>query len=1258
MPNGRGCGTDMINLNEGTTDPSILDGIEQLIYIADIETHELLFVNRKGRELLGCGDKYYGKKCYELLQGLDDVCPFCRNKCLSLNTGTFKWDHYNDKLGINFQFQDSCITFNGHHARIEIGIDVSESETRQSELRHALDEQKMLADCTRTLNGNGDNAEKMEHVLSDIGRYYGADRAYVYSLCRDYEGLKCKCEWRNGDIAAHVFTIQGIGTHYTDRWTTAFENGSTLIVADTEQIRDSYPDEYKVMSKQDIRSYIEVSLFESGKVSGFLGIDNPDPAVISNFSNSSDTMMTLAYAISNTLERESAEEKLINAQRRYKTTVEGADIGIWEYHIKEHRISNASRKFEGIGFPPVVENVPDCLLPYFQADSRKKLKDLYAALDRGEEHPEGDFWLRWAPDTQYRCEHISYFLVKDSAGNPDVAYGISIDITAQKREQWHYQQAVASMNEVIPNAVGTIRCNLSKDLFISEYEEQKFFGISGHSGSWDHIILNISSRIPDKKERDAYLAFRTDEALDLFKKGTNSIQREYSYSDPDEKMHWISTRLQMIRNPDTDDIEGAAYSLDLSREKIQNQIFRIITSRSFDLVALIHLDTGIFEAVFLGDSYPEDYRRFLPGHGAVCDFRDYCAEALKHMRPESAANYKSRLSPEYMRKSLESSNGSYEFTIREEFPNSRHGFVYRKFLHYALDSDHDTVLVIESDVTDAVLRQEKEIQMAKDEAAHDCMIMDSILGGISVLQMTDKQHLKVQYFNSYVFQMLGYDPAGMPQRIDEAMGTPSEALFSDALTFVHDDDKQYVKNTFLENYDSETFSLKPYRMYGKDGKCYWMLERVRTGTSADGSRVFYAAINDVTEEITLQKTVTKQLEVEMQLRKKADQANSAKTDFLSRMSHDMRTPLNGILGMAYLAREQTNPPYTSDCLSKINTSAKFLLGLINNILDMAKVESGKIELNYEPYSIDEFNDYLDAVIRPLCEERDQHFVLNEDVDLQCIPLTDKGRTNQILFNLLSNAVKFTPEGGTITYDIRCRQTSKGRASIEHKISDTGIGISPEFQRRLFEPFTQEGRDDNSELRGSGLGLSIVKRLVDLMGGTISVKSRIGFGTTFIVRFEFDTLQADSSDASFHSSANSHDNDSDLSGMHILICEDHPLNQEIARALLEEKGAIVRIAENGQKGVDFFSHSSVGYFDCILMDLRMPVMDGLKAAKAVRASARPDASTVPIFAMTADAFSDDIQKCHDAGMNGHISKPIDPEILYKSMHDILNAAKEK
>jgi signal transduction histidine kinase/AmiR/NasT family two-component response regulator len=379
-------------------------------------------------------------------------------------------------------------------------------------------------------------------------------------------------------------------------------------------------------------------------------------------------------------------------------------------------------------------------------------------------------------------------------------------------------------------------------------------------------------------------------------------------------------------------------------------------------------------------------------------------------------------------------------------------------------------------------------------------------------------------------------------------------------------------------------------------------------------------------------------------KKGAEAANLAKSDFLSRMSHDIRTPLNGIIGMTHLAQKQPNPPETADCLAKIDTSSKFLLGLVNEILDMSKAESGKMELHPEPYYMEDFKSYLDAVIRPLCYGKNQRLILETHILGTLVPKMDILRTNQIYFNLLSNAVKFTPEGGEIRVTISECQISEDKVRITVSIRDNGIGMSDAFQKVLFDPFSQEHRSDSSELRGTGLGLAIVKKTIDAMHGTISVKSRIGEGTEFVFALDCEYLAARNEGHKTQAPA-SVDSPQIFRGKHILLCEDHPLNQEIAKTLLEDKGMLVDIAENGEVGVEHFSRSAISYYDAILMDIRMPVLDGCEATRKIRALSRHDAQSIPIIAMTADAFAEDIHRFLDAGMNDHIPKPIDPNVLY-------------
>jgi signal transduction histidine kinase/CheY-like chemotaxis protein len=382
-------------------------------------------------------------------------------------------------------------------------------------------------------------------------------------------------------------------------------------------------------------------------------------------------------------------------------------------------------------------------------------------------------------------------------------------------------------------------------------------------------------------------------------------------------------------------------------------------------------------------------------------------------------------------------------------------------------------------------------------------------------------------------------------------------------------------------------------------------------------------------------------------------ANQAKTEFLSRMSHDIRTPLNGIIGMTRIARKQDNSEKTVECLDKIDTSSAFLLELINDILDMSSIESNKITLDPEPYYIADGMKYINAVIKPLCDEKEQKLTVTDETERSAVPLIDALRMNQIGFNIISNAVKYTPAGGTIEIVINTRVLDDKKLRLTFTVRDNGIGMSKEFQSRLFDPFTQANRDDISETRGSGLGLSIVKKLTELMGGTITVDSELNKGTTITVGITFDYIAGKEDEGADIAAPHGETDISLLQGMHVLLCEDHPLNQEIARAMLEDKGITMDIVTDGRQGVTQFAASDIGYYDAVLMDLRMPVMDGYEATRALRALERSDAKTVPVIAMTADTLTGEVQKCFDAGMNGHVAKPIDPDKLFRTIAETVS-----
>ena len=376
----------------------------------------------------------------------------------------------------------------------------------------------------------------------------------------------------------------------------------------------------------------------------------------------------------------------------------------------------------------------------------------------------------------------------------------------------------------------------------------------------------------------------------------------------------------------------------------------------------------------------------------------------------------------------------------------------------------------------------------------------------------------------------------------------------------------------------------------------------------------------------------------------AERASKAKTDFLSNMSHDIRTPMNAIIGITTLMKNELHEPEKlAEHLGKLETSSQLLLGIINDILDMSRIESGKTTLNVEKMNLPQQVSQLDSIIRQQAGQRRQSFTVNTDLQHENV-LGDPNRLNQVLMNILSNAVKYTPTGGHIRLEVEELPRNEHYARYRFVVQDDGIGMSEAFQKTLFDPFTREEKSGTNKVQGTGLGMAITKSVVDLMGGSISVESATGKGTRFEVVLEFpidteaDTVQKAQALPEEKETA------SPLSGMKFLCAEDNAINAEILEMLLETKGASCTICPNGQEIVDAFASVKPGDYDMILMDIQMPVMDGLEATRRIRSGENPLGRSIPILAMTANAFLEDMQKSKEAGMDEHLSKPVDISAL--------------
>ncbi len=390
----------------------------------------------------------------------------------------------------------------------------------------------------------------------------------------------------------------------------------------------------------------------------------------------------------------------------------------------------------------------------------------------------------------------------------------------------------------------------------------------------------------------------------------------------------------------------------------------------------------------------------------------------------------------------------------------------------------------------------------------------------------------------------------------------------------------------------------------------------------------------------------------------AERANKAKSEFLSLVSHDIRTPLNGIMGMLQLANGENDINVVKDYINKSLLSADFLLGLINDLLDMSKIESGKIEMHPEHYRFKDFTDYINSIFMPICQKKNLTFNFIHENTYEEI-YVDKLRLNQIMFNLLSNATKYTNPGGNIDFCISSEPIDESSCILTFIVRDNGIGMTEEFQEHLFDNFSQENRMNLSKNEGTGLGLSITKRLVEYMNGEISYISELNKGTTFTVQLvtpiiteKSETFSEETLNKNLQENKKDYKENKDYTGARFLLCEDNEINQEIMIELIHSIGAEVDICNDGQIGLECFAKKPDNYYKAIFMDLRMPNMDGLTASKKIRTVNKPYAVSVPIIAMTANVMSEDKMECIDAGMNAFLAKPIDIKQLFSVMNEMI------
>ena len=817
-------------------------------------------------------------------------------------------------------------------------------------------------------------------------------------------------------------------------------------------------------------------------------------------------------------------------------------------------------------------------------------------------------------------------MIQNEGGERRV-YAVYHDMTRERAEQ---EQIRKQYKELIlqhyrapgPNALIVGHCNVTQNRII-EIEDHtnsdllKTFGTDRNA-----FFTGLSGLISDRGQRQAFLNIYLNEpAKTAFaNKDTEQVMDCFVKLPKEKTGRLVRFKMNLVETPDTGGITGILTVTDVTNETISQKILHQLSATGYDFVADLDLTQDTYTVL----ASSKNASCLPPPQGSHSQWIANMAES--GIVPRDREQYATGLDPKTMLWRL-TNQGPY--TISYSMTAENGDIRTKNMTVSAVDLRIGRVCLARSDITESLREQQGLLHMIAYTFEMACFV--SVSSGSLTM-----------YTRETVLNSL---PPYVISDYDEAIGRFVEEKGAE-------ENLDEVRSRFdVENLQKQ-LSDKP------EGYDFLFSYRGNDGVRFKQINVLWGDLNhrticlvraDVTEMLSRERQTKANLENALAL---AKEANRAKSDFLSAMSHDIRTPMNAIMGMTALAVAHIDDQNrVADCLQKISVSSKHLLSLINDILDMSKIEQSKITLNHMKISLKESAQQLSSMMAPQAKAAGVQFQIKaEEICHNCF-YGDALRMNQIFINILSNAIKFTPEGGSVCFTIRelgASDAGENMFTYRFTASDTGIGMTEEFLKHIYEPFTRGAA--MSSIEGTGLGLSITKGLVDLMDGTISVKSQVGKGTTFCVDLTLEAAEDCDIGLGFEAgNAFAGEGAETLfSGRRYLVAEDNAINAEILCELLSMFGAQTVVTTDGAQAAETFQNAAPGTFDAVLMDIQMPRMNGYEATRAIREMERPDARKIPIIAMTANAFAEDVQASIDAGMTAHIAKPINIELLKSTL----------
>lgn len=1200
------------------------------IYICNANTYELLYLNESGRSMSGVGTQSIGgKKCYEALMHLQAPCPFCKMDQMSKDAFCVR-SFTHPSSHETYIMKGKRVDWNGIDAHIEYIVDDTERTNSHNELHKKLKEQECLASCNRHLSSGLDFTTSIQRILEEIGGFYHAQRCVLLEIDKTDGTVRKLNRWTNEPMEDYPASVQFSLMEY-QALPLRLKEKTFHTIEKVEELKHSDNKLYRFFSEMGIYNVRSACCDFDKTHQAYIGVFNSDMK-----ESDSSLLDRVSFYIQHAMNRYYTSREF---EETFTLAAQQSGLIAWRYDFATKTIFSQQNALSAYGYSGDVPNVPESLIAdgAVHPDDAALVRDLYAKIHAGAKTAECVSRWRHPGTKDWWWSKISYTTLFDKNGKPIRAIGSSVDVTEEKAAQQRYQDEVNYRKSIGENLVASHRVNLTKGIVEESRSAIHKVPLAQNAPMNNELFSKICvSSIPDKKERQAYYdKLNPERLLREYYAGNTNFHMEYRASLMDGTVKWVEVRVALMKKPDTNDIMAFFNSWDIHDKKMAQAMIDTVVQMNYDYMALLDMKNNTYTVY----AQSEDGSPLPPFYSS-----DYQSEVVNYARAYLIAEDVQRNIQEMSFANLKEQLAKLDIYTTYCAVHESDGRISRKKLQFSyLSRDEQTVILTRADVTDIFENEQRK---------------------------------------------------------------------SDALV---------------------------------------------------------AALAA------------------------AKQANAAKSDFLSRMSHEIRTPMNAIIGMTTIGAQSIgDDEQVADCLSKIGISSRFLLSLINDILDMSRIESGKMLLKKDKIPFEEFINGINAICYTQAQAKDVDYECVVDHATEDYYIGDAMKLQQVLINILSNAVKFTPQNGKVSLHVRQVRRMKDNAVLRFVINDTGCGISEEFMPRLFEPFAQEHGGTTTMYGGTGLGLSICKNLVELMDGKINVRSIVGVGSEFTIDLklgiteetkhriakkppiDFARLKAlvvdddvsvcehtqiilkdigvqsewvDSgkkaiekvaakwqtlsyydlilidwkmpemdgietarrirqivgpdvtiiimtaydwvsieheakiagvnlmmSKPMFKSSLLSAfekalgekvteksialQDEFDFTGKRLLLAKDHPLNVEVAKRLLESKGFSVEVAQNGVRAVEMFTVAPERYYDAILMDIRMPVMDGLQATRNIRHLSKSDAQQIPIIAMTANAFDDDMEKSKLAGMNAHLAKPIEPKQLYQTLYDFMGAEDKK